>query len=45
MSQLAATTTATARFLRHYVLKQEKSLGTPLATAVAVDVATVSETV
>ena len=40
-----ATATATARFPRHHALRYRKSLATPLATAVAVAVATKADTV
>ncbi len=43
MSTLAATATALARFPRHHVLKYSTSLATPLATVVAVAVASNSD--
>ena len=41
---MAAKATATARFLRHHVMRCRRSLATPLATAVAVAVDTISDT-
>ncbi len=38
LSELAATATATAKFLHHHVLKYRTSLATPLATVIAIAV-------
>ncbi len=42
MSELAATSTAPARFLRHHALEYRASLATPLATTLATVVAVVA---